>query len=354
MLKKYSMENYKSFRKKSSFDVVPNLEYDFLEKNIHKDLLKGMLFVGPNASGKTNAISALVTIMRLVFTENYDMHKDANFFKPKDVELTYDFEIDLQGEKHILTYNVVYKYHENIYCEKLYSSDKTFFDTEGKSINLRNFYLDKSYYTSEVLASFFEFLENSIVLDLYSNFHGEQKGSNFNPIIYFDDKTVHEVNNFFDKYKFELNIIKRKEVCTIDELFIKKGKAHVDIPFFMESIGTKKLIYMLPIIIKLCEKQQGMLILDEYGSGLHNELEELMLKYFLSNNIGSQIFACSHSTNILKNTIFRPDQIYSIDIDEDFCSSYEKFSDQSPRAKQSLERMYLGGVFGGLPNYSGE
>ncbi len=354
MLKKYIIENYKSFRDRSSFDVSAEDEYDFLEENIKNDILKGIIFVGPNASGKTNAISALVTLMKLLFCEDYQMSRNTNYFVPKDVELLFEFEIEDEENTHTVKYEIVYKYHENTNFEKFTVDNTTIFENVGDKIHLRSFYLDKSYFTNQVLAKFFNFLENSVVLDLYSNTHGESKDSNFNPIIYYDDKIVHEVNNFFNKYKFDLKLIKRREICTIEELFVKKGKARVDIPFQMESIGTKKLIYMLPIIINLCEKTTGMLILDEYGSGLHNELEELVLKYFMSNKMGSQIFACSHSTNLLKNTLFRPDQIYSIDINDEYCSSYEKFSDQSPRAKQSLERMYLGGVFGGLPNYSGE
>ncbi len=354
MLEKYSIRNYKSFREKSEFEVFAEDEYDFLEDNIYNGVLKGLLFVGPNASGKTNAISALITLIKLLFVEDYEMRHNANFFKPKDIELQYDFKVNVKGNDHNITYNILYKYDENINVEKLTLNNDILFKVEGEDIHLRKFYLDKSYYTNEVLTAFFSFLENSVVLDLYSNAHGVLENSNFNPIMKYNDSIVNSINEFLTNYNFDLSLVKRKEVCTIDELYIKKGHAKIDIPFQMESIGTKKLIYMLPIIIKLCNESKGMLLLDEFGSGLHNELEELILKHFMNNKIGSQIFACSHSTNLLKNTLFRPDQIYSIDIDEQYNSSYEKFSEQSPRAKQSLERMYLGGVFGGLPNYFGK
>ena len=48
------------------------------------------------------------------------------------------------------------------------------------------------------------------------------------------------------------------------------------------------------------------------SSGFHNELEECLVKYFFHYTNGSQLFFVSHSTNLLNNTILRPDQIYSV------------------------------------------
>ena len=55
--------------------------------------------------------------------------------------------------------------------------------------------------------------------------------------------------------------------------------------------------------------------LDDFGSGFHNELEECFIKYFFHYAKNSQLFFTSHSTNLLNNTILRPDQIYSVYFD---------------------------------------
>ena len=46
----------------------------------------------------------------------------------------------------------------------------------------------------------------------------------------------------------------------------------------------------------------------------------------------------------------RPDQIYSISFNEDG-SNIKRFSSEQPRIGQNLEKMYLGGVFSGVPRY---
>ena len=59
-----------------------------------------------------------------------------------------------------------------------------------------------------------------------------------------------------------------------------------------------------------------MLLLDEFSSGFHNNLEELLVRYFMKNAGESQFIFVSHSTNLLSNSLLRPDQIYSVDFDK--------------------------------------
>ncbi len=354
MLKKYTIQNYKSFVNRSNFDILALSEYDFLTENLHNDILKGILFVGPNASGKTNAISALIALLNIIFTENYDMSHNLNFYEPQDIFLSYTFSIEADKALNDVVYEITYKHKLEKNKERLLINGSLVFEKESSSLYLAEFYKNKAYGTSNILINFFKFLENSVILDLYGNNHNKSYKGNYNPTIIFTDETLKNMNRFFETYSFDMSLSKKSETCHIDELFIKRKNAKAEIPFTMESIGTKRLIYMLPIVMEYSMGKNGMMLLDEYGAGLHNELEELILKFFMSESHGSQIFACSHSTNLLKNSLFRPDQIYSIDINEEHNSCYEKFSDQSPRAGQSLERMYLGGVFGGLPNFTRE
>lgn len=99
-----------------------------------------------------------------------------------------------------------------------------------------------------------------------------------------------------------------------------------------------------------CIDNGGMLLLDEFSSGFHNELEELLIKYFMKKSDGAQLIFVSHSTNLLTNSLLRPDQIYSVDFGSDG-SVIKRFSSEKPREAQNLEKMYLGGVFNGVPRY---
>ena len=122
-----------------------------------------------------------------------------------------------------------------------------------------------------------------------------------------------------------------------------------DIPFFMESYGNQVLLSILPSFLSVIKKG-GILAIDEFSSGLHNKLEELLIKYFFNHSNNSQLFFVSHSTNLLTSSLLRPDQIYSVDFDKNG-SFLKKFSDEKPRESQNLEKMYLSGVFGGIPLY---
>ena len=101
-------------------------------------------------------------------------------------------------------------------------------------------------------------------------------------------------------------------------------------------------------------KNGGMLIVDEFSSGLHNFLEELLVKYFMENSENSQLFLVTHSTNLLSNSLLRPDQIYAVDFRGIKGSKVKRFSSEQPRVAQNIEKMYASGVFGGVPQFKDE
>ena len=93
-----------------------------------------------------------------------------------------------------------------------------------------------------------------------------------------------------------------------------------------------------------------MAVIDEFSSGFHNKLEEKIIKYFMENSKDAQLLLVSHSTNLLTNNLLRPDQIYTVDFIDGKGSVLNRVSDSKPREAQNLEKMYLSGVFNGLPN----
>ena len=107
---------------------------------------------------------------------------------------------------------------------------------------------------------------------------------------------------------------------------------------------------MLPHIIDVIEKP-GMIVIDEFGNSLHNELAEKTVHFFMKNADLSQLFITSHCTNLISNSVFRPDQINLVTFDGRNGSKTKRLSDYKPREAQNLEKMYLGGMFEGLPRY---
>ena len=123
--------------------------------------------------------------------------------------------------------------------------------------------------------------------------------------------------------------------------------------FYTESQGNQVFADMLPQIINVIE-QPGMLVIDEFGNSLHNRLSEKIVRFFMERSKYSQLFITSHDTNLISNSIFRPDQINLISFKNSKGSKVERISQFKPREAQNLEKMYLGGMFEGLPTYDEE
>ena len=121
------------------------------------------------------------------------------------------------------------------------------------------------------------------------------------------------------------------------------------LPITMESEGNQTLINTIPIVFETMWNG-GMAVIDEFSSGFHNTLEEKIIKYFMENSKDAQLLLVSHSTNLLTNNLLRPDQIYTVDFIDGKGSVLNRVSDSKPREAQNLEKMYLSGVFNGLPN----
>src|SRR5699024_12273688 len=94
-----------------------------------------------------------------------------------------------------------------------------------------------------------------------------------------------------------------------------------------------------------------MLIYDEFGNVLHTRLSELVIRFFMDHSKSSQLFITSHHSNLISTSVFRPDQINLVSFQGANGSQVNRLSQFKPREAQNLEKMYLGGMFEGLPNY---
>ena len=209
--------------------------------------------------------------------------------------------------------------------------------------------------------SWFEFLEQSVYIDQYGR--NIYKSSGASSIItyrdYFEKNGTDKFNRFLNEigygqsvdYTNEFNNGKLKFVFDNNQrdIIVKRNNMDFALPVNLESDGNQTLVNTLPIVFDTMN-HGGMILIDEFSSGFHNLLEEKVIKYFMEKSKNSQIFIVSHSTNLLTNTLLRPDQIYTVDFIDGKGSKLYRVSDSKPREAQNLEKMYLSGVFDGLPN----
>lgn len=378
MLTSITLKDYTTFINETTFDFSAT-NYKILEEsNVGSNrVLKGTLFVGENASGKTQALNAIVLLLDLLLAnseQNFSLKKSL-YTKGKKFSLKYKFNIDGNTIKYAVEFdgNLINSeklyVNDNLKVERLKNSAKTFFDEE-KDVNEINYtlslvkleYYNTRFNNDEILNKWFNFLKNSIyinclegVIKSYNPLKADEQS--ITKYVLKNDAT--ELNKFINKIGYNSEIVFKKKdnspvIKPIEEtIFVKKKGTNIAIPLLLESAGNQALINII-LPMKFSTLNDCMIIVDEFSSGLHNELEEALVKYFFNNSKDSQMFFATHSTNIIDTSILRPDQIYSFSFDSKRGTIIKRFSDENPRESQNMEKMYLNGVFDGMPKYNKE
>lgn len=378
MLTKVRFKNFKSFVNEAVINLEPTKSEILKDTNIYNDVLKGCCFYGSNASGKTNALNAITLLLDMLFknivnnvqlitifnNEPY-MYFEYNFLIDNK-EIVYYFEISREWKilKETLTIDGINKMCRLVNSCESFITDKKDYGKDDVNENilfLRTIYFNTGFSGYDELIHWFDFLKNSVYFNPNRDItkiisFTADNNEEINLEKYLDKYGTKDINDFFNEFNFPYNIDYIKAQVPENPMFSTLGirlrfirKHMADIPYFMESAGNMILIKILPAVLTIV-KTGGILAIDEFSSGLHNKLEELLIEYVFKHSKNCQLFFVSHSTNLLKTSLLRPDQIYSVDFDE--CGSFlRKFSDEKPRESQNLEKMYLSGVFGGIPLY---
>lgn len=384
MLTGITLKDYTTFISETTFDFNAT-NYKILEDtNVGTNrVLKGALFVGENASGKTQVLDSIVLLLDFLLDnseQNYILKKSLYTLGTK-YTLEYSFNVDGNDIVYIVTFESNYINSEKLYInkelklERLNTSGKTYFGEEKDNNNinpglslLKLEYYNTRFNNDKLLNKWFDFLKNSLYINCLI---GGRSIKSYNPIRiseqflekYAECNDAKKLNDLIKKIGYNNEVVFEKESSNEDKSIVinsnkemiglKKIGTKVVMPLLLESTGNKAFMStILPIYY--ATKNNCMLIVDEFSSGLHNELEEALIKFFYNNSNDSQLFFTSHSTNLLDTSILRPDQIYSFRFDSKKGTLIKRFSEENPRESQNIEKMYLNGVFDGMPKYDKE
>ena len=383
MLTKITLDNFKSFKNKTVVDLTKT-NYTILPQNVADNgVLKGCIFVGANASGKSTIILAVKLLLDLLFSERninsgmfLCMFGDSNKYS-----LSYEFLIENKTIRYSFEVDVAKKMisellhiDNELLLQRMGLSAKSYiadsnginYDEEdvGKdSLFLRTLYFNTKFASNSTLGSWMDYLKKSFYVNMFKGEIVSYGKRDMTIATYLDNGGCEIINNFFDEYNFEQKVefvhstsggkisFVAGEYEDVKTVFFKRKGIEVPIPFFEESLGNQNLLRILPVFLSAINNG-GMLLIDEFSSGFHNELESLLVRYFMEKANHAQMLFVSHSTNLLSNSILRPDQEYSVEFQDKNGSTVRRFSSEQPRSAQNIEKMYVSGVFGGLPEYS--
>jgi len=378
VLTKLRLNNFTSFKEETTFDFRAT-HYKILEKtNVFEGTLKGAMFVGANASGKTNVFRSLRMLLQLLFKEEEISLRQRRCLFSDNPKFKLGFEFAIGSS--VIDYAFEYDARSGRFTSETLTLDgeevlrriggnarsritdrELIEDIPDESLILREIYFNTKFRNQKPLQLWFQFLLNSITLDGYRRKIFVPGKQSMTLQGYLRNGGADAINRFFEKYHFDQRIEYTESIAGTNAVFQSENKniyfrrqgVGEPIPFQLESLGNRNLLYFLPPFFHVI-RNGGMLIVDEFSSGMHNFLEELLVRYFMKESRNAQLFLVSHSTNLLSNSILRPDQLYAIDFAGADGSHIKRFSSEKPREAQNLEKMYTSGVFGGVPSYRDE
>lgn len=150
----------------------------------------------------------------------------------------------------------------------------------------------------------------------------------------------------YDNLKFQ--------IAGIHDVYDKdKISGQKNLSFDQESHGTKTIFSLGGKLLQILESG-SIIFIDEIETGLHPYLVKLLVRLFQNKRINSknaQLIFTTHDTNLLDRTLFRKDQVWFTEKNEQGITdlySLQDFSDV--REDTPFDKWYMAGKFGGIPN----
>lgn len=189
-----------------------------------------------------------------------------------------------------------------------------------------------------------EQLQNKIGISLYKDVINELKKN--------VQKQGQELNLSMRSKKEFFNITMNDNYdLEIKTLCFKHGQSMLDFEFCEESDGTKRVFDFLDILLN--KNQNSIYVIDEMERSLHpnlfNRLIELLNEYQKQSNI--QVIFTTHESSIMKQDLFRRDQIWFIERNKDNDSRIYSLDTFNERFDKKISKAYLEGRYGAIPQF---
>lgn len=122
--------------------------------------------------------------------------------------------------------------------------------------------------------------------------------------------------------------------------------------YFSESNGTKRLFSYGPVLKNALETGKTIII-DEIDNALHPVMTKSLIEMFQNPNLNkhnAQLIFNTHEICLLDLTLFRRDQIYFVEKDNQTgVSDLYSLDEFSPRKSENIQKGYLQGRYGAIP-----
>lgn len=416
MLLQFSVENFLSFRDKVVFDLTPSKD-KLHPNNILQfgnfSALNTISITGANASGKSNLLKAVLVAFNMIRNSNMLQPIDKLPYMPFKFDKESDkmptsFEFVFVGEdsnKYIYGFSYL---SDRIVDEYLYvyssrrptmifdrtnTTEYEFTTTQKKALNsLTAITSDNKLFlctssawnnpvSGEVTKWFLEKINiisdlnalNNIALEIYKIDSENNSKENLNfaskllqsadinisridvefretptemmPKIMFNDVAIQPAKSF------------QFEAVTTHTVINDNSEEQYQMNLGEESSGTQQLFFLAPLIKKILDRGE-VLFVDEIEKGLHPFIVNALIDVFRDESLNpkrAQLIFTTHNTSLLDLDIFRRDQVYFAEKDSDTAvSTLYSLSEFSVRNTEDIQKGYLLGRYGAIPNIKGD
>jgi len=410
MLIDFSVENYRSFRDKQTFTMIPDDGKNEVFSNSKKingkyTLLTTGVIYGANASGKSNLIRAIHAMHKLILYYS-ERSPDKNFkeydpfafnsrtsqapvvfginFLIKGIRYSYEFSLLTnkvleeklsfypEGRESKLFKRIGQEYDfgdylkgQKVIVSKLTNENQLFIAKaalnnipqlrEVYSFFSRNLNTLSSFDLSEsknILSTEIDYTDR-IASTLLEAGRDHPFTKQFKALLNSFDTGIEDIEiegdpeKMFPFEKYEISI----KHSLYDDSQAKMG--NVARSFKEESSGTQKLFALGGIILQTLINGQTIII-DEFDQSLHPLISSYLLQLFHDpkiNTKGAQLIVATHDTNLLTQSNLRRDQIWIVEKDKTGASELFSLADISGIPKGvPYEKWYLSGRLGGIPS----
>ena len=140
----------------------------------------------------------------------------------------------------------------------------------------------------------------------------------------------------------------------VSRLMFKHSGLQVDMPWILESHGTRVFIKMFPLLSMALERG-GLVAIDEMDAAIHPLLLPELLRWFhdktARNKSDAQLWLSCHSASLLDE--LQKEEIVICEKDRQGRTRFFSLMDVKVKARRDENhyRKYLGGAYGGVPQF---
>lgn len=406
MIHSFAFKNFCSFADKSTIsfeDIRKGVETDnnmFCNSPAGARLSKVTTVIGPNASGKTNALKALAFLSWFVRNSFIGLEGEE--------EIPLDAFAFSEGKNSISEFELIFEHKGNIYkyilhlCkthvvkEELYQKEKTqhfnyLFKRKwnpktnssdiSQRINLKTEIVKEILRKNVSLISASVAIKNDILTDIVNFWQNIINNVNrvgkvwdtsslgerglldatkvysnnqnlFNKVVQF----LKDIDLGLESISIQEREIPNKKTGKIEKTFMPFGIHKVSnkeygLPFILESSGTKNMFVLLHFLLPIIQNG-GIAVIDELEIDLHPHTLPRIIELFAdptANPNNSQLIFTSHSLEILNH--LEKEQIILVEKKDDCKSEIYRLDElKGVRRDDNVYAKYMAGAYGAVPN----